>query len=316
MNLKRLIPTYHPIEVSNFNYKFTVFTPVYNRAKTIHRVFNSLNNQTFKDFELVVINDGSTDNSHTEISKLIATASFPVNYINNSENKHKMSCFFQAINVAQGEFLLTLDSDDECTEDALAILNKSYDEIPKELKKNISGVTGLCMDQFGKRVGEKFPEQPYYSNTFSRLLSNPKSSEKWGFTKTQLLKSISIDANLFGQGLIPEGLIWNLIAKQGFKTKYINDMLRTYYLDSEDSLSIKNHKKDALGMTLYSLSILNWFHNDYFKTKPKEFIKRIYTLLRASRYLNFKFTDYMNAIDSKFLKLIVALGWPIKGLLK
>ena len=60
MNLKALVPTYKPLEkASSFDYKFTVFTPVYNRSETIHRVFESLEKQTFKDFELIIINDDS-----------------------------------------------------------------------------------------------------------------------------------------------------------------------------------------------------------------------------------------------------------------
>ena len=60
MNLKSLLPTYTPIDSTvSYKYKFTVFTPVYNRAETLYRVFDSLKNQTFKDFELLIINDGS-----------------------------------------------------------------------------------------------------------------------------------------------------------------------------------------------------------------------------------------------------------------
>lgn len=54
------------------DYKFTVFTPCYNGEKTIHRVFESMNAQTYTNWEWIIINDGSTDDSDNVIKKLIA----------------------------------------------------------------------------------------------------------------------------------------------------------------------------------------------------------------------------------------------------
>lgn len=54
------------------DYKFTVFTPCYNGEKTIHRVFESMNAQTYTNWEWIIINDGSTDNSDSVIKELIS----------------------------------------------------------------------------------------------------------------------------------------------------------------------------------------------------------------------------------------------------
>ena len=315
MQLVSLLPTYKEQKTTNFSYTFTVFTPVYNRADTLERVFKSLNAQTFNDFELVMINDGSKDNSHEVALELIKTATFPVNYINNAINKHKMACFMQAIQAAKGKFILPFDSDDECTADALQVFNDEYDAIPSEKKKSISGVTCLCNDQFGNLVGEPFKESPYYSNTFKQQMEQPNASEKWGFTKTEILKNIQVNNSIFSRGYIPEGVIWELIAKQGYNTKYINTTLRTYYLDTENAISIQNHEKDAFGMAVYSLSVLNWYYQDYVFKKPMLFIKRVYTLLRASQYLEFNLKEYQQAIKSTLLKVCFTIGWPLKKLL-
>jgi glycosyltransferase involved in cell wall biosynthesis len=315
MDLTVLLPTYEKHEAINFKYTFTVFTPVYNRADTLARVFKSLNAQTFRDFELVLINDGSTDKSHDAALELIKTANFEINYINNNNNQHKMACFKQAIDLAQGEFLLTLDSDDECIPEALEILKNEYDSIPKNQKSKISGVTCLCNDQNGDLVGEPFPISPFYSNTFKGQLYYPNASEKWGFTKTKILRGIQINSAIFSRGLIPEGLIWELIAREGYDTKYVNTVLRIYHIGTYNSLSIQNHERDAFGMAVYSLSVLNWFYKDYLFKGTKLFAKRIYTLLRASKYLEFSLGEYQQAIQSKILKLCFTLGWPFKRFL-
>ena len=104
----------------------SVIFSTYNSEDWLEKTIIGFSVQTFKDFELILINDGSTDNSHEVALELMKTANFKINYINNTKNQHKMACFSQAIGVAKGEFLLPFDSDDECTPDALAIFKKEF----------------------------------------------------------------------------------------------------------------------------------------------------------------------------------------------
>lgn len=313
MNLNDLMPKYIPLETpSEFDYKFTVFTPVYNREDTIHRVFECLEKQTFTDFEFLIINDGSQDNSHEEIKRLISKSNLKIQYINNKINRHKMACIVEAVSVAKGEFFLTLDSDDACVENALEIFLKRYNSIPKDIQSNISGVTSLCIDQDGNLVGEMFKEDPIYSSTFENRLKNENLSEKWGFTKTDVLKSIQVNPEIFSKGCIPEGVLWNLISKQHFKTMYTNDVLRIYYLDASNRLSDEQHESNAFGMAVFSLCLLNWFYKDFFWKNPKIFLARMFALLRSANYLNYKRQDYINAMNDNSLKFIFTMCWPFK----
>ncbi len=315
MDIKSLIPRYTAQPENLYDYTFTVFTPVYNRADTIKRVFDSLEKQTFKDFELLIINDGSTDNSHAGIETLIKECSFPVRYINNKENKHKMACLLQGVELAKGKFFLTFDSDDECTEDALEVFKNTYDAIPDDKKDSVCSLTCLCKDQFGSLVGEKFDTDLYYSSTFGNMIQNRYKNEKWGFTKTDVLKGVFINDYLFAKGYIPEGVIWNLLSKEGFKTLYFNNILRIYYIDTENNISSGHIKNNALGLAIYSLGNINWFYKDYFFKNPILFLKQVYLLLLSSKYLSFKRYEYSKAIESIFFRLIFNVCWPFRFLI-
>lgn len=58
----------------------TVFTPTFNRANFLHRLFLSLEAQVFDDFEWIVVDDGSTDNTSEVMSSIMEKASFPIKF--------------------------------------------------------------------------------------------------------------------------------------------------------------------------------------------------------------------------------------------
>jgi len=62
------------------SYRFTVFTPTYNRAHTLPRVYESLKHQTFRDFEWLIVDDGSTDNTKELVEVWQKENLFPIRY--------------------------------------------------------------------------------------------------------------------------------------------------------------------------------------------------------------------------------------------
>ncbi|MBT8266887.1 MAG: glycosyltransferase family 2 protein [Bacteroidia bacterium] len=316
MNFKNLMPEYIPEESKEFKYLFTVFTPVYNCQDTISRVHDSLINQTCKDFEWLIINDGSTDATHDRIKSIQKNTPLNIRYIKNNINQHKMHCFMQAIPLAEGELFLTLDADDECVENALEIFEKEYTNIPNDLKVTIAAVTGICLDQYGALIGSRFPYQPFYSNTFKSNAIYKISGEKWGFTKTNVLRNLKYHNDFISNGFMPEGLIWNLLSKQGYTTKYINTPLRIYHTGLENSISSSGFEKTALGSATQYIANFNWFFNSYFIKAPIFFLKNLYFLLRISKYLDFNLKTYTTSIDSFVIKFFFVLLWPIRKFLK
>jgi len=316
MTFRDLFPTYSEKSLKSFNYRFTVFTPVYNCEDTIERVHKCLLNQTFTDFEWLIINDGSSDNSNQVISSIVDNTSLSINYINNEKNQHKMGCFMQAINLAKGEFFLTFDADDECVYNALETFSNAYSTIPEDKKSNISAVTALCVNQHGDPIGDSYPKQPYYGNTFESYVIDRVLGEKWGFTKTNVLRNIDYSQAFISNGFMPEGLIWNTLALQGYQTKYINIPLRIYYVGLGNSITSSGFQKTALGNATQYIANFNWFFKSYWNRAPKFFLKNLYFLLRISKYLDFNLKNYTTSIDSPLIKFFFVLLWPIRKFLK
>lgn len=96
--------------------RFTVLTPTYNRSHLLSRAFNSLCAQTFRDFEWLIVDDGSTDD--TEKLVRLWKAFFPIRYFWKPNGGLHTALNF-GVACAQGEFITELDSDDECIPTAL-----------------------------------------------------------------------------------------------------------------------------------------------------------------------------------------------------
>ncbi len=121
----------------------TVFTPTYNRAQTIPRLYRSLLNQSVKDFEWLVIDDGSSDGTEALVAGLIAESQISIRYLK-TENGGKHRAINKALDMASGDIFFIVDSDDYLAENALARLLYWFSSIEKEKDSGrFAGVAGL-----------------------------------------------------------------------------------------------------------------------------------------------------------------------------
>ena len=110
----------------------TILTPSYNRAHTLPRVFESLKKQSFQDFEWLIIDDGSTDDTGNLVKRFQQEADFDIRYYH-QENQHKFLTFFRGIDLATGQYFSPLDSDDALPADSLAILVQTWESISDDM---------------------------------------------------------------------------------------------------------------------------------------------------------------------------------------
>lgn len=297
--------------MSQPTYTFTVLTPTYNRADTLHRVYESLVRQTCRDFEWLVIDDGSTDRTHDIVSTWQAQADFPIRYIW-QKNQHKKTAFNRGVREAQGGLIVSLDSDDEIPADALETLKEAWHAIPDSQREGYVGVTGLCARPNNEVVGDPFPSDIFDATAVELYFKYRLKGEKFGCLRTDVLRKFPFPEEV--AGFVPESLIWWAIARAGYKNRCINRVVRIYYPSADGltqgAVSIRNNVQ---GLYLLAWNILE-HHMACFRYRPKEF------LLAAARFTRFRLSlkhsgapTGIRAFPLKSLpgRLLVVMMWPL-----
>lgn len=244
---------------------FSIITPTFNRASTLHRVYESLMSQTFSDFEWIVVDDGSSDLTHQIILSWKKNTKFKIEYIK-KENGGKISAIKEGLKYATAELTIIADSDDRFSKKTLSVFKEYYENIQKLDFQNFSGISCLCKDsKTGKIVGDKYPTSPMISDQIEILYKYKVNGEKWGVIKTTVMKEIFFKIDLSNVTFISESYFWYQIAKK-YKTLFINIPLRTYYQNSPNSLSRPfTTIKHPLGVFLSAEMILLCTYGYYFK---------------------------------------------------
>ncbi len=252
---------------------FTIFTPTYNRAHTLNRAFESLAKQTLLDFEWIVVDDGSTDGTEGLVAGWAASATFPIRYLR-QHNSGKHIAHNRALQAARGKFFTCLDSDDALPPDSLERLARAWETIPANERSAFCGVDGLCCDQHGEIVGDKYPRDPFDADLRERKYVYGPRGEKWGVVLTEIARRYPFPQVALGKYL-PEGIVWLDMAKR-FKTRAVNEIVRIYYIDQTEpgvTVAIKRRlAAHAEGNWHYYIWLLN-NDLDYFFSAPKPFLK-------------------------------------------
>ena len=145
----------------------TVFTPAFNRAHTLVRTYASLCRQTCMDFEWLIIDDGSTDNTSELVKGWMAEGKVSIRYIY-QENQGMHGAHNTAYRNIHTELNTCIDSDDYMPDNAV---ERIVDFWQKNKADKYAGIIGLDIDEAGNVIGKGFPEslkettlRGYYEN--------------------------------------------------------------------------------------------------------------------------------------------------------
>ena len=272
-------------------------TPVYNRRGTIQRTINSVQAQTFRDIEYIIVDDGSDESQRIDdiVDEFMNNTDIPVMFIR-KPNGGVHTARNRAVKEARGKFLLGIDSDDELVPKTCETFIKAWESIPEGERHKYRGVIANHMDQNGELLGTSFPESPLSSTGEEIRNKYHVKGDKISLTLMSIRKE-----NLFpepeGVNFVMEGIMWARL-DQKYLTWCINDILGKVHTEGNDHLSGGGRKgsmtfqrcKDwvyniatmANKLEIYHMSLRNYMKRilcycileNIVKKKEPEFVKR------------------------------------------
>lgn len=208
----------------------SILTPTYNRGKLLLPLYESLKNLTFEDFEWLIVDDGSEDDTEqyalSWIAHNIQNAEFPIRYIKKS-NGGKHTAINRGVREANGELILILDSDDTLPADSLATIAHYYEQCKGY--KDCAGVCGLMAHHDGQLIGTGFPKEPMYESAlqFRYAEEGNVTGDLLEVYKTSVMREFPFP-EIENEKFCPESLVWNRIANK-YKLFCFNKVI--YYRD-------------------------------------------------------------------------------------
>lgn len=186
----------------------TVFTPTYNRAHTLRRTYESLCRQTCKDFEWLVVDDGSTDNTRQLVQGFIDEAVIPVRYIY-KENGGLYTGYNTAYANIETELNVCIDSDDYMPDNAVGLIVKTWREQGSE---RYAGIIGL--DYYAgtdKPIGGRFPEDMKECYMLDLHIKHIHRRDSKQVMRTDLMKQVAPQVGFEGEkNFNPVYMLWQV----------------------------------------------------------------------------------------------------------
>lgn len=206
----------------------TIFTPTYNRAYIIEQLYRSLQRQTCTDFEWLVVDDGSSDNTAELFARWQQEGNpFPIRYYR-QENGGKCRAINYGLELAQGELFFTVDSDDYLTDDAVKKVLLWEKTLPKEQKYcGLAGNLGTSPEETPNRIFD----EPYFDGTALDRYRQVDGERAMVFY-TAVHRKYPYPA-IPGEKFMTEAVAWNRMAADGYRMRFYNDIIWVYEYQEE-----------------------------------------------------------------------------------
>ncbi len=245
----------------------SIIIPCYNVENYIEECINSVFNQDYTNWECIIINDGSRDNTY-EIIKSFDHKDSRIKII--TQNNAGLSATRnKGIEIANGEFLFFLDSDDILSFDAISSLVASLDN--NDIITGVTVVSRISNDSISK-ISQLYPPKEgniTYANKHSEVLIKTIESALTPVAQNRLYRSSFINSQhlRFKKGILHEDELWffetMLLAKN---VKFIDHETYFYRTNNEDSITRKLNDKNLESY----IAILEEIYQKYILRKDLE----------------------------------------------
>lgn len=227
--------------------KITVLTPTFNRAHTLPILYKSLLGQTCNDFEWLVVDDGSVDNTESLILGYMEEGKLNIKYIK-QENGGKHRALNSGISEINSALTIIVDSDDYLSADAIETI-ANYNEKHKDNKK-IAGFSFLkAYPSTGSVIGDNYPQEEFEDNYIECRIKKDVKGDKAEVFYTDILKKYNF-AEFENEKFLSEDVVWIEMAKS-YDMVYINKPI--YFCEYLEGGLSKSDKKIKFNSPLGSM---------------------------------------------------------------
>lgn len=215
----------------NFKYKITLFTPTYNRAYILDTLYRSVQRQTFRDFEWIIMDDGSSDNTEELVKSWMEDGNdFPIRFYK-VPNGGKCRAINKGLDLAEGELFFIMDSDDYLTDDALETVVK--------WEATIAGKPGYCgvagnrgsspTETPNTRLWQMYGEGCEYIDEYAycrypEYTDKVIDGERAGVWYTEIHRKYKYP-EFEGENFLTPCIPWNRMANDGYKIRIFDDII-------------------------------------------------------------------------------------------
>lgn len=268
--------------------KFTVFTPTYNRAHLLPKLYEFLQKQTLQDFEWIIVDDGSTDNTKELVKD------WPAKYFY-QENAGKHSAYNKGILEADSELFVCIDSDDYYVPNALLDIYNFWQQV--EHKEKYAGLGYLSAYENGEVIGTKFPKDVTTSNHFDIYHKFDVKGDKALVFRTEVLKEFYFPV-IASEKFVTESVLFHRIAKK-YQTIYLNQIVE-----------IKEYHKNGLTDNYFKILAENPKASALYYNETNFFEPLLRNNALYVKYCLFSGINFSEIIKNSHNKLMTILAIP------
>lgn len=218
----------------------TIFTPTYNRSNLLIRLYQSLKTQLFMDFEWVIVDDGSTDNTGSVVAEFQKDSIFPIRYVS-KDNGGKHTAYNLALELAEGKYFINVDSDDWLPTDSILEISNLVSLI--ESHDNVAGLIALKKTADNRIINKPFRKENILSR-FRDLELSGDDGERTIIFKTNIARSIKFPV-IKGENFCTEAVVYDQ-----FNANY-------KFLVTNKALTICEYQEDGLSSNPQKIMLKN-----------------------------------------------------------
>lgn len=283
----------------------TVFTPAYNRRVELERLYESLLNQSNVNFEWLIVDDGSKDDTKKYINNIKKDNKININYIY-KENGGKQSAYNVGLEKAKGNIFLCIDSDDILKDNILTDIQEDFMNI--NTNKKIGGIAYLqgYINNRDKIIGSKFPGNLKEINYFDIYHKYKVTGDKLIVLKMSVARQYPFPL-IEGEKFVPEALVFNRISlKYDFECINVVAAYKEYTENGLTNNYFNLVKRNPLGNRLYFMEQYNLDKSMY----------NIYGYILFSIYGKISFSDMIREHSNKLGIILLYLPTLIMSKVK